>query len=229
MLTLIPPWLRWAQRKIAPLTATIGTVGLVTCLTLLLGLGWLCQEVLEHESWQFDTALLWTIHYWARPELDRVMLSLTRFGDPEVVVVIVISSLGWLLWRRQRSTAQILVIACAGALVLNQGLKLTFNRPRPLLWPRLITETSYSFPSGHALGAVVLYGFLAYLLAIRFPVRAGLIYAFTAMLIFAICLSRLYLGVHYPTDILAGCTIGFLWLIVCIIMLKLQTQSRSPE
>ena len=221
MPALIQLWLRRVSPQLATLIATIGTIGLALCLTLLVGLGWLCQEVLERESFQFDVALLLALHQWANPLLDQVMLSLTRLGDPEFVVVIVVVSLGWLLWRQQRSAAKILIIACLGALVLNQGLKLTFMRSRPLLWPRLITETSYGFPSGHALGAVVLYGFLAYILAEQFPKQARLIYALTSWLVFVICLSRLYLGVHYPTDILAGCAIGFLWLIVCLTMLKL--------
>jgi membrane-associated phospholipid phosphatase len=224
MSALLQLWLRHVSPKVATLSATIGTVGLLTCLTLLVGLGWLCQEVLEQERFRLDLTILTTIHHWANPTLDAVMLNLTRLGNPEFVVVIVVTSLGWLLWRQQRSTAQLLAIACLGALVLNQGLKLVFTRDRPLLWPRLITETSYSFPSGHALGSVVLYGFLAYLLAMRWPHYTGLIYAATAALVLAISLSRLYLGVHYPTDILAGCAIGFLWLMVCITMLKLQTQ-----
>lgn len=222
-------WFRSVSPRLATLIAAIGTVGLMGCLLLLLILGWLSQEVLEKESFQLDTTLLLSIHRWANPRLDQVMLSITRLGDPEVVVVIVIVGFGWLLWRRRWAEAKMFTIACLGAAILNQGLKLVFARPRPLLWTRLITETSYSFPSGHALGALVLYGFWAYVLATRFPRSAKLIYAASVAIVGAIGLSRLYLGVHYPTDIFAGYAIGFLWLIICIVMLKLQTPIKSMQ
>ena len=227
MQKMIHFWLRSVNSRLATLVATIGTVGLIVCLLLLVGLGWLSQEVLEKESFQFDTAILLGIHQWANPTLDQFMLSLTRLGDPEVVVVVVVVGLGWLLQRQRWAEAKMLMIACLGAVILNQGLKLFFARPRPLLWTRLIAETSYSFPSGHALGALVLYGFWAYVLATRFPQKQKLIYTISVLLISAIGLSRLYLGVHYPTDILAGYAIGFLWLVVCVVMLRLQTSAKS--
>ena len=91
-----------------------------------------------------------------------------------------------------------------------------------MLWRSPITETSYSYPSGHALGSTILYGFLSYLLATRYPQFSWLIYALAGILIFAIGLSRLYLGVHWSTDIIGGYCIGFLWVMLCITMLRLQ-------
>ncbi len=107
-------------------------------------------------------------------------------------------------------------------MILNQGLKLLFQRPRPELWPPLITEHTYSFPSGHALQGTVLYGASSYLLANRFPRWANWLYGGAILLVGAIGLSRLYLGVHWPLDVLAGWTVGFLWLITCIFLLRLQ-------
>jgi membrane-associated phospholipid phosphatase len=93
---------------------------------------------------------------------------------------------------------------------------------RPDLWRSPIKETSFSYPSGHALGSTILYGFLAYLLATRYPRFAWFIYVLAVLLIAVIGLSRLYLGVHWPTDIIGGYCIGFLWVMFCIAMLKLQ-------
>lgn len=222
-------WVRSVSPQIATLIAAIGTVGLVVCLLLLFVIGWLSQEVLEKETIQFDAAVLLGIHQWANPVLDQLMLNITHLGDPKVVIVIVIVGMSGLLWRQRWAEAKTFAIACLGALVLNQGLKLLFERPRPVLWTRLIAETSYSFPSGHALGSLVLYGFWAYVLATGFPRSAKLIYAASALIISAIGLSRLYLGVHYPTDVLAGYAIGLLWLMICIVMLKLQTPVKSVE
>jgi membrane-associated phospholipid phosphatase len=95
-------------------------------------LGWLCQEVWQKESWPLDTNRLTNIHQWANPAFDRIMLSITSLGDPEFVLVIIALSAGWLLWQRRLPEVKILILACAGALVLNQGMKLIFTRPRQL-------------------------------------------------------------------------------------------------
>jgi len=206
--------------------------GLGFCFLLLLLVGWLCEEVWEQESFQFDSAILIWLHRQATPVLDRVMLSITTLGNPEIVIPIVIVVLGWFAWKRRWLESTFLVIACAGAIVLNQGLKLVFTRPRPALWSPLIKEVSYSFPSGHALGSLVLYGFLAYLFARWYPRQARPIYAIAVVLISLIGLSRLYLGVHYPTDILAGYSMGFLWLLLCVVMMNFAAKKlahKEPE
>ena len=200
--------------------ATTGILGLTGSLLLLIGLGWLCQEVWEKESFQFDTTLLLRLHQLANPGIDHLMLTITRLGNPNVVVIVVATSFGWFLWKRQRLEAGALAIVCMGTLVLNQGMKLAFARPRPTLWLPLIREISYGFPSGHALGSLVLYGFLAYVMACRYAQYARSIYSVSVGLIALIGLSRLYLGVHYPTDIFAGYAVGFLWLMVCISLLR---------
>lgn len=226
MKNLVSIGLRRISLKLAPLIAAIGTVGLAACLMILLGLSWLFQEVWEKESFKFDTAILLWLHQWANPVLDAVMLKITTLGNPDFVVVVVVFSLGWLWWRQCHLEAKVFAIACLGALILNQGLKLCFAKPRPQLWTHLIAESSFSFPSGHALGSLVLYGFLAYVLAKQSPKSAHWFYSVAAAIIAAIGTSRLYLGVHWPTDVLAGYAVGFLWLMVCITMIKLQTQTR---
>ncbi len=226
MKNLVSIGLRRISLKLAPLIAAIGTVGLAACLMILLGLSWLFQEVWEKEAFGLDTAILLWLHQWANPVLDAVMLKITTLGNPEFVVVVVVFSLGWLWWRQRHLEDKVFAIACLGALILNQGLKLCFAKLRPQLWTHLIAESSFSFPSGHALGSLVLYGFLAYVLAIQSPKSAHWLYSVAAAIIAAIGASRLYLGVHWPTDVLAGYAVGFLWLMVCITMIKLQTQTR---
>jgi membrane-associated phospholipid phosphatase len=196
-------------------------------LLLLIGLTWLAQEIWEKESFAFDARLLWGLHQWANPVLDQVMLGITRLGDPEVVVVVVLGTCSWLGFRRRWRSLVMLCFLCLGTQILNQGMKLAFARPRPLLWPRLIEEASYSFPSGHAMGSLVLYGFLAYLLRQRYPRQARLITGIAIGLIGAIGLSRLYLGVHYPTDILAGYAAGGLWLMTCLGLLRMNGRRRD--
>jgi membrane-associated phospholipid phosphatase len=219
-------WVHRISQPLSLLAEAIGTVGLGICFILLVGLGWLFQERAKQEAFTRDTTLLLGLHQWSTPLLDQIMLILTRLGNPEFVVVVIFLSLGLLLWQQYYQEAKMLAISSLGALILNQGMKLFFARPRPALWPRLINEISYSFPSGHALGSLVLYGFLAYLFAQHFPKWSPLIYSLAVGIIALIGLSRLYLGVHWPTDIIAGYSVGFLWIVICVATLKVNGQIK---
>jgi membrane-associated phospholipid phosphatase len=192
------------------------------CLFLLALFGWLSQEVLEQETFGFDTTILLWLHQYSNSWIDSLMLGLTNLANPEFVVILVAISLGVLLWYRRVWAAQIFGLNCLGGLILNQGLKLIFVKPRPKLWTPLVVEHTYSFPSGHALGSLVLYGFLAVLLADRYPRYRMGIYISASSIIMAIGLSRLFLGVHYPTDIIAGYAVGFVWLTTCVWILRMR-------
>lgn len=215
-------WLQKVNPQIVSLIATIGIVGLLICSAIIYILAKLSEDVLEREAFGFDKAILLWIHSFANPTLDRIMLNVTRLGNPGTVVFVALLTLGILWWRRYHQEARIFLLNCLGGAVLSYGLKLAFSKPPPQLWKLLISETSYSYPSGHALGSMVLYGFLAYLLGIHYPRYARVFYFIGAILIAGIGLSRLYLGVHWPTDVLAGYGVGFLWITFNITMLKLQ-------
>ena len=207
---------RWTRASF-PLSFVI----LLGCLGLLALFGWLSQEVLEKEAFGFDTTILLWLHQHSNATIDNLMLTLTKLGNPEFVVVLVTVSFSLLLWYKRVWAAQILFLTCLGGLILNQGLKLVFAKPRPQLWTPLIVEHSYSFPSGHALGSSALYGFLAVLLASQYPrYRLG-IYSIAVVIVGSIGLSRLFLGVHYPTDIIAGYAVGLLWLNTCVLILQM--------
>jgi undecaprenyl-diphosphatase len=179
---------------------------------------------LEQEAFAFDEAVLLWVNQFTSPVFDQVMLAITRLGDPDVVVPLT-CIIGVLLWWKLRwRIAAIFAINCIGGAVLSYGLKLFFGKARPALWPQLITETSYSFPSGHALGSMVLYGFSSFLLARCLPKQKWLIYGVAALLIIGIGGSRIYLGVHWPTDVLAGYSIGFLWISMCISLYHLEVR-----
>ena len=207
---------RWTRASF-PLSFVI----LLGCLGLLALFGWLSQEVLEKEAFGFDTTILLWLHQHSNATIDNLMLTLTKLGNPAFVVVLVTISFSLLLWYKRVWAAQILFLTCLGGLILNQGLKLVFAKPRPQLWTPLIIEHSYSFPSGHALGSSALYGFLAVLLASQYPrYRLG-IYSIAVVIVGSIGLSRLFLGVHYPTDIIAGYAVGLLWLTTCVWILQM--------
>lgn len=210
------------KRQFTPSVITSGNIPKILVVICTLILGWLCQQVWQKSSWQLETNILLNIHQWANPVLDQIMLSITSLCDPEFVVVIVMLTIAWFLWRRKLTEFAILTLACFGALILNEGMKLLFSRPRPTLWPSLLHETTFGFPSGHALGSIVLYGLLAYFYASYRPHHVKGIYLCSVLLIGSIGFSRLYLGVHYPTDIIAGYITGWLWIMACIWLLELQ-------
>ena len=105
-----------------------------------------------------------------------------------------------------------------GAGIIIQAVKMEFRRPRPTLFQPLLHETGYSFPSGHSLISIVIYGLLGYFAMHLFKAHAArvLVGAITILLIVLIGLSRVYVGVHFPTDVLAGWTGGLPWLITCL-------------
>ncbi len=219
---LVKFWRNNLHSPITYLITTIGTVGLISCLIIIYLVAEISDEVLNQEAFDFDKTILLWIHQFANPTLDHIMLLITRFNDLSTVTMITALTLAILIWRHYYLEAKIFLIDCLGGLVLSYGLKSVFGKVRPDLWQSAIEDVSFSYPSGHALVSTVLYGFIAYLIATHYPKFSLLIYTGVVCLIGAIGLSRLYLGVHWPTDIIGGYGIGFLWLTFCITMLKLH-------
>jgi undecaprenyl-diphosphatase len=149
------------------------------------------------------------------------MLGITFLGDPVVLLLICLGLGTGPLYYNRQNEATTLRIAAVGAIGLNCWLKLLFGRARPALWKHIVDVGLHSFPSGHAMASIATYGFISYILAKQFPQWQRQIFAFTAVLIVAIGFSRLYLGVHWPTDVVAGYAAGLVWLIVCVLSLEL--------
>ncbi len=223
-------WRNKIHQPISSLIATIGVFGLISCIIVVYVFAQISDEVLEQDPFGFDrTILLWIHNNLSNSVLDRVMLFITYLGNPNVVVVLVTIIMLILLWRKYYQEAKMFAIDCAGGVILSYELKTFFSKNRPQLWDSPLNEVSYSYPSGHALGSAVLYVFLSYVLANRYPKFAPLIYTGATILILSIGFSRLYLGVHWPTDIVGGYCIGFFWAILCITMLKLLNSKQQKE
>src|SRR4029079_15919913 len=138
-------------------------------------------------------------------------------------VLSIVSITGLFLWlTRHRYSAALLLVATAGGIGLNNILKAGFSRPRPRIFEWGTTASSYSFPSGHAMSATVVYVTVAYLAArLQKPHSARLAtLAAAAVVIATICFSRLYLGVHYPSDVAAGVILGLGWASFCMATLE---------
>jgi undecaprenyl-diphosphatase len=168
-----------------------------------------------------DEAILLAIQKLHSPLLDRIMLGITSLGESGVLLSICLGlGMGALYYNRRREATTLGVVS-VGAIGLNYWLKILFGRARPELWSWIVDANHHSFPSGHAMMSMAIYGFIGYMLAKQFPQWRRRIVVSTAVLIVAIGFSRLYLGVHWPTDVLAGYAVGLAWLIACILYLEL--------
>ena len=211
-----------------PLLSTIWAIGLgIAGLSLWL-FAYLADEVMEQETIGFDRNILLALRTWHRPWLDRLAVFVTDLGDPWTLGI---SSaiLAALLWRKRRIDAIVLAVAATGSIGLNVLLKAFFDRPRPQLWNRLVNVQYHSFPSGHAMGSIAILGVIGYWLAVQHPKRRSLIFVVTTLWILLTGLSRLYLGVHWPTDVIAGYAAGLVWLATCILSLEIAWKRRSLQ
>jgi len=182
----------------------------------------------------FDDAVLRWFAAHRSPILDEIMLEITFLGTGTVVLMLVAIT-GMFLWlTRHKYSALLLLISTAGGILLNNLLKQGYSRPRPQIVTWGTAAVSSSFPSGHAMSAIVVYGTVAYLAA-RLQTRGvtrALTLTFAAIVILLICISRLYLGVHYPSDVLAGLIIGTAWAAFCMATLEaiqVYARTRAPR
>lgn len=177
------------------------------------GFGELADEVLDGEPFAFDIPLLQWARGLAAPALDEVMLLVSALGFGWGVIPADILLGLALVLRRRFAEATFAIAATAGSGLLNVAAKQGFRRERPALWDPIAPEATYSFPSGHAMGSATLACVLV-LLAWRTRWRTAVL-AGSVLFAAAVGASRVYLGVHYPSDILAGWSAAVAWTVVC--------------
>jgi undecaprenyl-diphosphatase len=157
----------------------------------------------------------------------QMFARLTRLGDPLTLTLLCLIVAGVLVARGRRGLAFGWVVALAGNGILNQTLKQVFERVRPLHEHGLVQALGWSFPSGHSSGSVVAYGMLAYVLIRTLPARWHLpIVLLAAALAFTVGSSRVFLQVHFASDVAAGFLSGSAWLAVCITSTELARRYR---
>jgi membrane-associated phospholipid phosphatase len=189
----------------------------------------LAEDVWERESFAFDQTVLNSLFAARSAILTAIMQTATVSGSAPFVVV-AMAFLGLLWWRHARANVWAIVVAVGGGVGLNEFLKALFARPRPTLHPALTTAVGWSFPSGHSTTALVFYGVVAYLIARRLhgPSR-WLVYIFFAGWIGLVGLSRNYLGVHYPSDVIAAYAVTLPWLLGVIGLHRCLTAPEPPN
>jgi undecaprenyl-diphosphatase len=188
--------------------------GLATSALVIWAFAELADGVVEGESNRFDRAALLWIHAHASEWLEGPMRFVTTLGYYYVVLPLLAVAILVFYLKDWKLSAVLLSVSTIGGALLTFVLKAVFERARPELFDSGYTASSYSFPSGHATVAVGFYGALTLILAYR--LRGSARWAVAACgvaLVLLIGFSRLYLGVHYPTDVLAGFLAAPLWLI----------------
>lgn len=193
----------------------------------------LADEVLEGETQRFDEAVLSWIATHRSDALDQFALEVTALGNTLTLTVVVLAVSTFLWLSRHRLSVALLMIALAGGAAVNFLLKDIFDRPRPSVVEWGTEVATASFPSGHAMSAMIAYGSVAYLVGRLEPTRLMRLatWCFAAVLILGIGASRMYLGVHYPSDVVAGYTAGLAWtaFVVSGITALRYFSRRKPE
>ena len=215
--------------KPTPLFEAAVILSLVVAVLCLVLFAWLGREMLEGDTLRFDGAIRAWVHQFSSPAMTRAMTFISALGYGALIVelIIAVALFAWLRWRR---AALWLAVTMTGALLLDLTLKYLYHRTRPIAFFGVAPDT-YSFPSGHALCSLCFYGVMAGLLSARIKSLPWRIVMWSAavLLIVAIGFSRIYLGVHYPSDVVAGYLASTVWVAAVIVLDHLRKVRFSRQ
>ena len=203
--------------------------GFMFCLAGVIGFAQLADEMGEGDTAGFDALVRDGVHGFNTPMLTQMAVFFSFVGDwPFLTILggVIFAFLLYIKWKRE---ALIFLITNAGELALNVSLKAFYQRPRPEALVDYALPPSYSFPSGHALGSFCFFGILAWLMAANVKTDLGkwTIYSLAALLVLAIGLSRIYLGVHYPSDVAAGYLAAAVWTLTVVFSDRSMIRNRN--
>jgi membrane-associated phospholipid phosphatase len=174
---------------------------------------WLATAVLRKQTLWFDIAIRQTVHSYGSPLLTHLMRYITISGDIRFLIPLLLVVEFWLVHLKRYRTGLKLLIVWPGATAISESLKLIFRRARPEAFFGYSEPITYSFPSGHTIASTCCFCALAALLTARIEslVWKIVIWTVAALISLAVGFSRIYLGVHYPSDVLAGYAISVVW------------------
>ncbi len=222
---------RFSPRTLSRLTRAAGALFF---LAVFLRLGGLVREDHLLHPWIQridDDLLLWVDHVMRSPKWNFLFLDLSSLGSLAVVGMICIVSSTLLILARDPAAVVHLLLVAAGGFQLASWTKHFFDRPRPDVIPKLIHAGGQSFPSGHAVTASAIYLTLAILASRHFPSTGARItfFSLAGLLVTIVAFSRVYLGVHFPTDVLSGALLGGAWALFMGVLFSLpRTSARLP-
>jgi membrane-associated phospholipid phosphatase len=184
----------------------------------------LLEEVLDNEALvRWDVSVNSWLHAHATPTGLRFFGLITLIGSPGAWIVTALVTI-WLLWRRERFLVWAWLASNAGGGLLQLVLKATVHRNRPQYAAAYLHGQSYSFPSGHTMSATICFSLLVVCAGLSLGwhgARRARLYVASTVLVLAIGFSRLYLGVHYPSDVLGGLVAGAAWVVLCTTTIRI--------
>ena len=205
-------------------------IGLGAAVAALIFFSWLTDQVFEGDAEQFDAATRAAVHTLASPAMTVIMRFFSFVGSTLMLTILTAIVIVWLAIRRWGREAKLFAITMIGGSLLNMTLKLTFNRTRPIPffdpWP----PETYSFPSGHSLMSACFFGALAAILNARIKKRRArvIMWVFATVMFLAVGFSRIYLGVHHTTDVIAGFAAALIWIQV-VRFVEMQLKRRRDR
>jgi undecaprenyl-diphosphatase len=206
---------------------------LLLALTVAIGglifFGWLTEQMSEGDTRFFDDAVRLFVNQYSSPVLTNVMQIASFLGSTVFLTIFGVGVFITFRLLKCRRAAMLLAITMAGASILLFTLKNVFQRTRPQPFFETLLPASYSFPSGHSLLSFCFYGVLAAILTRRIERRLFqiIIWTVAGSLVALIGLSRIYLGVHYPSDVLAGYIAAFVWVVAVAVTDRLLQHQKS--
>lgn len=200
-------------------------VGFGIALVALVAFAFIAGHLYDQEAVALDTVASPFVHSIQSPAMDAAMDAVTTMGSAAILVPVTALAVVLLAYRHQGAKALFLVAAIGGSVALNGTLKVTVERPRPVLsWAHVLPD--YSFPSGHTMNALVLYLAIALIVWVTAGRRVGSVAVLGALaLAIAVGISRIYLGYHYLSDVVGGLAAGLAWLFV--VALGFETIPRA--
>jgi undecaprenyl-diphosphatase len=214
----------------------IALISLLMIALLLFVFGFIAQGVAARKPSGFDSYVILALRKSGKqrvpigpPWVQEAARDVTSLGSIIVLLIITFAVAGFLFLTRKPGIAWLMLIAVLGGLVLNNLLKFVIARPRPDFVNHAARVFTTSFPSGHATLSAITYLTIAALLARAYPSFTVYFLALAALLTALIGLSRIYLGVHFPTDILAGWCIGAAWAVACWVLMAWLQQGGQIE
>ncbi len=226
-----------AWRRRPTTRAEVGwLLGLLAAAAGLLAFWGIAAEMLEGETGAFDRAAMLALREPGDPSdpvgprwLEEVARDVTALGSHVVLTAVTLAVVGYLALDGRRRAALLVAASVGGGMALSSALKLGFNRPRPELVPHAVEVYTLSFPSGHAMLSAVTYltlGALLMRVQARWRLRAYVL-SLAVLTTLLVGVSRVYLGVHWPTDVLAGWCVGTAWALLCwLVALRLQREGE---
>jgi len=176
-----------------------------------------------------ETRILLAIHHYAGPLLDALFGLSHTLGSRDFLIALVLSAAGVHVLRGERREALAWIGVGVATVVAIELIKGLTARPRPELWPRIVTQGGSSFPSGHAVAAAAFYPLLAWDLTRHRPRLLYAAFSLAAVLVLLVSVGRLYLGLHWPTDVLAGWAIGAAESMAAIAWLRRKEPGGIPS